>query len=163
MKIEKNKVVSFHYVLSDADGAELERSDEGAPSLCLYGHHNVMPALEQEMEGRQAGDAFDVTLPPEKAYGMPRPDAIQRVPVKHLIGVNKKTKLVPGMLVKVNTQQGPRDARVVKAGKFNVDVDTNHPLAGMTLTFAIRIEDVRDATDEEIAHRHAHGPGGHQH
>ncbi|MEQ9565604.1 MAG: peptidylprolyl isomerase, partial [Pseudomonadales bacterium] len=53
--------------------------------------------------------------------------------------------------------------RVVKVGKFNVDLDTNHPLAGVNLSFDVEIVEVRDATEEEIAHGHAHGPGGHHH
>ena len=63
----------------------------------------------------------------------------------------------------MQTEEGPRQATVIKAGKFNVDLDVNHPLAGKALTFHITIEDVREASEEEIAHKHAHGPGGHQH
>ena len=68
-----------------------------------------------------------------------------------------------GQAVKINTEKGPRDVRVLKVGKFNIDVDTNHPLAGLDLSFNIEIADVRDATSEEINHRHVHGPGGHAH
>jgi len=67
------------------------------------------------------------------------------------------------MAVKVNTDQGMRDVVVVKVGRFNVDVDTNHPLAGKTITFDISIEDVREAEAEELAHGHVHGVGGHHH
>jgi len=52
---------------------------------------------------------------------------------------------------------------VLKVGRFNVDVDANHPLAGIQLTFDVEITDIRDASDEETKHGHAHGPGGHQH
>ncbi|NDD46712.1 MAG: peptidylprolyl isomerase, partial [Synechococcaceae bacterium WB9_4xB_025] len=57
----------------------------------------------------------------------------------------------PGQVVQVNTDQGPRPATVIKAGKFSVDLDTNHPLAGQALTFDIEILDVRAAEPEEIA------------
>lgn len=67
------------------------------------------------------------------------------------------------MTVQINTNHGPRDVTVVKAGLKTIDVDTNHPLAGRTLNFEIEVLDVRDATAEEIAHGHAHGAGGHQH
>ena len=68
-----------------------------------------------------------------------------------------------GQLVVVNTREGGRQARVVKVGHFNVDLDLNHPLAGKTLTFDIEIVGVRAATQEELAHGHAHGPDGHGH
>jgi FKBP-type peptidyl-prolyl cis-trans isomerase SlyD len=84
--------------------------------------------------------------------------AVQRVPIKHLI---RPGKLAVGLAVNVNTSAGARRGTVLKVGRFNVDVDLNHPLAGKTLVFDLRIVDVRDATPEEIAHRHAHGPGGH--
>ena len=67
------------------------------------------------------------------------------------------------MAVKVNTAEGPVDARIIKVGKFNVDLDLNHPLAGLSLTFDLRITEVRDASEEEIAHGHVHGAGGHHH
>ncbi len=63
----------------------------------------------------------------------------------------------------VNTEQGKRQVTVVKVGRFMVTVDLNHPLAGKTLVFDIKVEDVREATEEEIQHGHAHGVGGHHH
>jgi FKBP-type peptidyl-prolyl cis-trans isomerase SlyD len=69
-------------------------------------------------------------------------------------------KLAAGQVVAVNTESGHRQATVLKVGRFNVDLDLNHPLAGKTLVFDIRILEVRDATREELAHGHAHGPGG---
>ena len=112
------------------------------------------------MEGRQQGDEFEITVEPVDAYGEREEDAKQRIPLKHIY---QKKKLKPGMVVSVNTQDGPREVVVEKVGKFNVDVDTNHPLSGKTLHFAIKIEEVREATTDEIAHGHVHGPGGHHH
>ena len=89
---------------------------------------------------------------------------MQRIPIKHLHNHEKlKNKIKVGMTVQVNTQNGPWDAVVLKVGKFNVDIDSNHPLAGKTLTFALEVVDVRDATPEELSHGHAHGVGGHHH
>ncbi len=160
MQIDKHSVVSFHYTLSDENGQQLESSLGGDPSLYLHGADNIISGLEAAMAGRSAGDSFSVTLAPEQAYGVRRDDQQQRMPAKYL---KHEGKLRPGQVVRFNTDQGPRTATVVKVGKFSVDVDLNHPLAGRTLTFAIEIEDVRAATEEEIAHGHAHGPGGHQH
>lgn len=80
--------------------------------------------------------------------------------MKHLL---TKGRLKPGQSVKVNTEQGPRDATVVKVGLKNVDLDTNHPLAGKHLQFDIEVTEVRAAAQEELDHGHAHGVGGHQH
>lgn len=160
MKIEKNKVVSFTYTLSALDGGELERADATNPSAYLHGYGNILYTLETAMTGKQAGDSFEVTLPPEQAYGLRRDDAKQRVPIKHLLSTGR---LRPGGVVKINSEHGPKDATIVKVGKFNVDVDSNHPLAGIALSFKVEILDVRDATAEEKAHGHAHGLGGHAH
>ncbi len=74
-----------------------------------------------------------------------------------------KGKLRPGAVVQMNTGEGMRPVTVSKAGRHSADVDTNHPLAGQTLSFDIEIAEVRAATAEEMSHGHAHGPGGHQH
>ena len=160
MKIEKNTVINFTYVLSNADGDELERGDADNPSAYLHGYGNILYGLETAMAGKEAGDSFEVTLPPEQCYGLRREDAKQRVPIKHLLS---KGKLRPGITVKINSNNGPKDATVLKVGKFNVDVDSNHPLAGLELSFKVDIVEVRDATAEEKAHGHAHGVGGHAH
>lgn len=161
MNIEKNKVVQFHYDLAEHQGDAIESSrTDGEPMAYLHGHDNVLPAMEKAMEGKAVGDKFNVVLSPEEAYGEPKEDAIQRVPVKHLQGA-KRWK--PGMIAHVKTEQGWKDVTVVKVGKFSADVDFNHPLCGKTLSFDLEIVDIRDATDEEVAHGHAHGPGGHHH
>lgn len=162
MKIAHNTVATFSYVMSNSEGEELERSSMDDPTAYLHGHNNILFALEGSMEGRQTGDSFDVDLEPWQAYGNKKEEAIQRVPVKHLLSKGKG-KLKKGSRVKINTDQGAKDATVVKVGKFNVDVDTNHPLAGIAVRFSITIHDVREATREEIAHGHAHGLGGHHH
>ena len=143
--------------------SSLQADEESSqPMACLIGYHNILASLEEEFIGKEPGDAFNVELSPEQAYGPIIADSVQRIPIKHLMNVDKR-KLKNGMAVKVNTENGPRDVRIIKLGKFNADVDTNHPLAGKTLAFAIKIVSVRDATAEEIAHRHVHGDGGHHH
>lgn len=164
MQISADKVVSFHYKLSDSDGSLLESSHEGEPTLYLHGHSNLLASLEGEMEGKSAGDKLSVTLTPEQGYGERRDGATQRIPIKHLhIQASQKNKLKPGDKVLVNTKNGPWEAVVLKVGKFNVDIDSNHPLSGKTITFDIEVNEVREATDEELAHGHAHGAGGHHH
>jgi FKBP-type peptidyl-prolyl cis-trans isomerase SlyD len=164
MQISDNSVVQFHYTLTDVSNGgstEIESSNGSHPLLYLHGHQQMLPALEQALAGKAAGDKLDITLTPEQAYGERDENAIQSVQVKHLLGGKKKWQ--PGMTAMVQTEHGQRQVTIVKAGMFKVDVDTNHPLAGKTLHFAIEVVSVRAATEEEIAHGHAHGEGGHHH
>lgn len=160
MIVEQNKVVTFHYTLTTAAGDFTESSTTGEPVAFIPGHNNILPALEAAMLGKSEGETVEATLEPRDAYGERRENAMQRVPIKHLM---QKGKLSPGMTVKVNTADGHRDATIIKVGRFNVDLDTNHPLAGKKLNFHIVIQAIRDATEEEISHGHAHGVGGHHH
>lgn len=164
MKITADRVVCFHYNLKDIDGSLLETSYDADPTLYLHGHSNILVSLENALEDKAVGDKVSVTLAPDQGYGERKEGAVQRIPIKHLHNhAALKNKLKPGMTVQVNTQHGPWDAVVLKVGKFNVDIDSNHPLAGKTLSFEIEVVEVRDATSEELAHGHAHGAGGHHH
>ncbi len=160
MQISNNTVVTFHYQLAEDGGDYKEDSRSGEPLLYLHGHRGILPGLEDAMLGHVEGDTFAVNLTPEQGYGLRNDEGLQRVPVKHVLG-GKKPQI--GEIISVNTAKGKVQATVVKVGKFNVDIDTNHPLAGKSLTFDVEILGVREATMEEVAHRHAHGPGGHQH
>ena len=160
MKVEKDKVVSFHYQLAEESGAEVENSNGREPMTFLFGHGNIIPGLEQAMVDHAAGDKFDVVVPAKDAYGERREDFIQRVPKKYF---HDADHLAPGMHTVLNTKDGRRSVTVVKVGSSVVDVDLNHPLAGKTLHFGVEITDIRDATEEELEHGHVHGPGGHQH
>ena len=157
MQIAEKTVVQFHYDLSDANGP-IESSREHDPVLYLHGQTGLIDGLVEAMEGHSAGETFTVTIPPEKAYGGVRENALHKVQAKRLQGAKK-----PGMVAILQTEQGPRQVVVVKPGLSQVVVDTNHPLAGRELTFNVEILDVRAATEEELAHGHAHGVGGHNH
>lgn len=158
--IDKDKVVQFHYTLKRADGSVIEDSRKGEPMAYLHGAGNIIPGLEKALAGKNAGDTLDVVVTPDEGYGERRDGMTQRIPAKYL---KHAGKLRPGMVVNVNTEEGPRSVTVIKVGLKTVDVDGNHPLAGETLHFSIDIVDVRDATAEEKSHGHAHGPGGHHH
>jgi len=159
MLIEKDKVVSFHFKVTE-NGELLESSADGAPMRYMHGHNGLIRGLESELAGKKSGESFSVTLEPKDAYGVPLESSKQRISKKHLA---TKGKLQVGMVVDINTTDGLRQATLVKVGKFNVDVDTNHPFAGKILTFEVDVVDVRDARGEELMHGHAHGAGGHQH
>jgi len=164
MKIEKDRVVRFHYTLFNGGAAEagsdaLESSRDREPLAILAGHGNIIPGLEKAMEGREAGESFTVDVAAADAYGERRDNLTQRVPKKHF----GNQRLAPGMQVVLNTNFGPRAVTIQKVGMSVVDVDLNHPMAGRDLRFDIEVVDVREASEEEIAHGHVHGEGGHAH
>ncbi len=158
--ITKDKVVQMYYTITDLDGTELDSNKGGEPVAYLHGHDGMMPGIEKSLEGKAAGDSFSVELAAADTFGEIQEGAEQRVSVKHLMGA-KVWK--PGMVAVVNTDHGQRQVTVLKVGKFMATVDLNHPFAGKTLKFDFEVVDVRDATEEEISHGHAHGPGGHHH
>ncbi len=160
MQIAANTVVQLNYSLFDEADTLIESTEKTEPVLYLHGHNNMIAGFEHAITGHEAGSHVSIVLSPEQAYGMPRPDAQQRVPVKHLQGAKQWRAGMPAWL---QTEQGMRQVTVIKVGRFMADVDTNHPLAGKTLRFEVDILDVRAATAEEVAHKHAHGVGGHQH
>lgn len=159
MKIEKNRVVRFHYSVSEPGLPEIESSREGEPLAVLIGHGGIIPGLEAAMTDREAGDRFEVTVTPAEAYGDRRDGFVQRVPKKHV----REKRLAPGQQIVLQTSFGPRPVTVVKVGTTVVDVDLNHPMAGKTLAFDVEIVDVRDAEPVELEHGHVHGSGGVQH
>ena len=164
MLIEANKVVTFHYRMNEPGHDVIDDSRRGSPVVYLHGYQNTLRGLEDAMAGKQSGDRVTVTLPPEQAYGLRHENSQQRISIKHVINESKKkVTYKPGSVVQLNTEQGPRPAIVLKMGLKTLDIDINHPLAGKTLIFEIEIVDVRAATPEEIAHRHAHAEGEHHH
>ena len=162
MTIQNDKVATLHYRLFNADdGSEIENSrDNGEPMAYLHGYNNIIKGLESALEGRATGDNVDVTISPEDGYGEYDNTLFQRISRKYL---KHAGKLEPGKVVTVSTDEGPRMLTILKVGLKTGDVDANHPWAGKALRFVVDITDIRDATDEEIAHKHAHGAGGHQH
>ncbi|WP_290886472.1 peptidylprolyl isomerase [Arenimonas sp.] len=159
MKIEKNRVVRFHYTVSEVGQPPSETSKDREPLAVLIGAGNIIPGLEAAMMDKAAGDSFEATVTPDQAYGERREGFVQRVPKKHF----RETRLQPGQQVVLGTNMGPRAVTVVKVGATVVDVDLNHPMAGKTLSFQVEIVDVREAEPVEIEHGHVHGDGGVQH
>jgi len=160
MQITKDTVALFHYTLKNDEDQIIESTAGKEATAYLQGHGGMIRGVQSALEGKKAGDNFSVTVHPKDGYGERMDDAIQRVPVKHLVG-SKKWR--PGMIATVHTENGQRQVSIVKMGKFMAKVDTNHPLAGQILHFDIEIVEVREATAEEVSHGHAHGVGGHHH
>lgn len=157
MKIEKNKVVTFHYTLTDGHGETLEDTrEEKMAALYLHGTETLLPALEQKLEGCEAGDTLNVTLSPDEAFGKVDDDLIMEIPLEDFEGQNVE----PGMVFQapIDDEDDIRMITVLEKKDQGVIVDANHPYAGETLTFDMEILAVRDATEEEIEHGHVHDP-----
>lgn len=157
MQVTEKKAVTIKYTLRDEEGAVLDSTDGRDPLTYLHGAGNLVPGVEEALEGKSPGDEVKVTVAPEKGYGVREEDNVRNVPIRKL----PSGKLVPGATVQLNTNHGPVIA-VIKAVKGDyATLDLNHPLAGKTLRFEMEVVEVRDATEEELAHGHVHGPGGH--
>ena len=161
MNIEKDKVVTFHYRLSDDKGNEIENSQAQEPLSILYGHGNIIPGLEKALEEHGAGDSLQVEIPPAEGYGERQEGQIQRVPKKYF--QNGARLKVGDTTVLALKQGGQRVVTVHKVGMSAIDVDLNHPMAGKTLHFDVTVNEVRDGSEEEIQHGHAHPPGAEAH
>ena len=154
MNIANNCVVAFHYTLTDDDGNEIDSSKGKEPLAYLHGHSGIIPGLERELEGKVVGDAMKVTVEPTDGYGEMNPELVQAVPREAFQGVDN---IEVGMQVQAQGQGGQVQMVVVReVSDESVTVDANHPLAGQTLHFDVSIEDVREATEEEVSHGHAH-------
>lgn len=160
MRIADDCVVQFRYRLTDDAGELIDASPEDRPLAYLHGAGNIIPGLEKAMTGHVAGDRFDVVVPPEEGYGERNEALVQQVPRELFSGVDE---IEPGMRFSAESAQGPVMVVVTAVDEDTVTVDGNHLLAGRTLHFAIEVVDVRQATEEELAHGHAHGPGGQPH
>lgn len=161
MNITKDAVVALHYTLRN-DGGEVVDSSQGKdPLYYIQGHGNLIPGLEEKLEGKEAGFEAMVTVGPDKGYGHRLPEMIQQVPRDKFQGVDNIEVGMqfqaqgPGGGVQVVTVTGVTDEAVT--------VDANHPLAGENLHFEVAILEVRAGTADEISHGHVHGPGGVEH
>ena len=160
MTIAKDKVVSIDYTLTGDQGNVIDSSQGKQPLAYLHGAGNIIPGLENALEGKNQGDQVKVSIAPDQAYGPKDDRLIQQVPRTAFQGVDQ---VQAGMQFQANTQQGPRLITVVDVQGDQVTIDANHPLAGQTLHFDVNVVGIREATDDEKTHGHAHGTGGHQH
>jgi FKBP-type peptidyl-prolyl cis-trans isomerase SlyD len=160
MAIQQDSVVSLHYTLKDDAGEVIDQSTPGEPIAYLHGHGNLVPGLERELEGKNAGDKLNVQLAPADGYGEYNKELVQQVPKRSLQGISN---VKVGMQLQTQTPQGPHLVTVTRVVSDMVTLDGNHPLAGKALHFDVEIADVRQATEEELSHGHVHGAGGHHH
>jgi FKBP-type peptidyl-prolyl cis-trans isomerase SlyD len=162
MQIEKNKVATIDYTLTNPQGQVLDTSKGAAPLSYLHGVGGIIPGLETALEGKSMGEQVSVTIAPEHAYGARNEQLVQEIPRQAFQGVQE---IRPGMQFRAQGPNGQQTTvAVISVTDDSVKVDANHPLAGITLKFDVNIVGVRDATPDELAHGHVHGPdGGHHH
>ncbi|NIS80765.1 MAG: peptidylprolyl isomerase [Anaerolineales bacterium] len=158
MQVGNDIVVLFHYTLKNDQGDMLDSSADQTPLAYLHGHGNIISGLEVELEGKEVGDHFKVTLSPEKAYGIHNPSLVQTVARSAIQDVEE---VLVGMRFQLETGEGPVVVTVTDIAGDQITLDGNHPLAGETLHFEIDIVGIREATQEELAHGHVHQPGEH--
>ena len=160
MQITENAVVFIHYTLTDKSGEVLDTSLGSEPLSYLHGRGNVIPGLEKELEGKEKGDKFNITVPPEQAYGRRDENLVRQVPKSAFENVKD---LQPGTRFQSKTESGTQIFTVTKIEDEKVTIDGNHPLAGEALIFEVEVTAVREASDEEVSHGHIHRPDGHDH
>ncbi len=153
MQIANNKVVQIHYTLKNDAGETLDTSDGREPLVYLQGSGAIIPGLESALDGKTTGDKLDVVIEPKDGYGERQEAAIQQVPMAAFAGIEN---LQVGMQLQAETERGPVPVKVAAIEDDTVTIDANHALAGERLHFAVSVEDIRDATEEEIAHGHVH-------
>jgi len=156
MQIARNKVVTIDFTMYGEGNEVLESSQDDAPLVYMHGIGELPEGLEEELEGKGAGDEVDVTLEPENAYGEYDESLVQAVPREQFEDVED---IEVGMRFEAETDEGPRVVRVVALEDADVIVDANEPYAGRTVRFEVKVLGVREASTEEIEHGHAHGPG----
>lgn len=171
MQVEVNKVVSVTYELEVNEGgttpkAFIEKADLDHPLTFLFGVGSMIPGFERQLEGLRKGDMFDISINPDEAYGFGSDDDIVELPYSVFEAEAKKHPelLTIGNIIPMNDGHGHQfEGKVKSVGIDTVTMDFGHPLAGKTLHFKGKIQDLREANKEEIDHGHVHGPGGHHH
>lgn len=154
MNIQNNSAVSFHYKLTDDDGINIDSSEGKEPLGYLHGAGNIIPGLEKALEGKKVGDSLTVAVTAAEGYGEVQKELIQEVPREAFQGIDT---IELGMQFEAQTGQGGTvPVTVVAVTDELVTVDGNHPLAGRNLNFDVTIEEVREASEEELARGHLH-------
>lgn len=154
MTVTKDAVVEMHYTLKNDAGEVIDSSVGKDPMPFIQGHGNIIPGLEKALEGMKIGESCDVSVNPEDGYGVHHEEGIQEIPMEALQGIDN---LEVGMELQSQDEQGnPFIVRVEKINEETITINANHPLAGQVLHFNVSIENVREATADELEHGHVH-------
>lgn len=165
MKIAKNTVVTLNYQLSDAQGSLIEESTQ--PMVYLHGgYQNTLPKIEEALAGQEVGYKVTIQVEPEDAFGEYDATLVKIEPREALpaeLELGMQFEGAPEESVDDDEEADVRIFTVTDIADGKVVLDGNHPLAGISLRFSLDVVEVRTASEEEITHRHVHGPHGHHH
>lgn len=132
--------VKVHYTGKFEDGTVFDSSSERGPLEITLGNHEVIPGVENAVEGMQEGEKKSVTVPCDEAYGEHDAKQVIDIPRNHL---PEDVKPQEGMVLEGQTQDGNTvRLQVVEIGDESVKADANHPLAGKTLVFDLELAEV---------------------
>ena len=151
MKIQNNAFVSIDYTLSLDSGEVIDRSEPDKPMGFVYNAGQIIPGLEKSLLGMESGQSAKIDVEAVDGYGEERTDLVREVP-RHLFPTD--VNIQPGMIFQMDSNHGQLSFRVKDVHEDNIVIDLNHPLAGKRLHFVIKIMEVRDATEEELASSH---------
>jgi len=153
MQVADKLVVSIDYTLTNSDNEQLDSSKGQEPLAYLHGANNIVQGLEEALTGKNIGDTFTVTVEPEKAYGLYYQDKQQVTDKSMFAGVDN---LKVGMMFNADISDGTGVVSITKIDGDKITIDGNHPLAGETLTFEVKVVDIRKATADELKQGHIH-------
>ncbi|MCK4898365.1 MAG: peptidylprolyl isomerase [Anaerolineales bacterium] len=160
-EVADNVVVSVDYVLRVDDKSEIDRSAEGSPLEYLHGYKNIIPGLEKELNGMTVGDEKDVVVQPNLGYGDRDPDSVVEYP-RDSFPSTLDLEVGEPVMMRDNQNGESHKAYISELRTDTVLLDFNHPLAGETLHFSVKIAGLREPTSEELTHGHVHN-GSHDH
>jgi len=169
MKIKANTVVSVSYKLDanfpEQEKKHIETADASNPLTFLFGSGGLIPGFERNLDGLTAGEKFNFSIEAEEGYGSIDSNAIIKLPIEifKVDNVIDFEVLKSGNVLPMSDNEGnTMNGKVVSYTDKEVMMDFNHPLAGQTLHFSGEVVEVREASPEEINHRHVHsGEHGH--
>lgn len=153
--VDDGMVVRMDYTLCLEDGEEVDSSRSRGPLEFLHGVGQIIPGLEAALYGMRLGEEKQVTVEPIDGYGELNADEFQLVP---RASFPDDMTLTRGMRLRMRDADSGEvfDVMVDEVREDGVMLDFNHPLAGETLIFDVKIVGLRAATSEELAHGHAH-------
>jgi FKBP-type peptidyl-prolyl cis-trans isomerase SlyD len=159
MNIANNTIATIHFTVCSSDGTQIDSSRNSEPMVFLQGSHFLIKGLEDELEGKTVGNKFNIDITPALAYGERHEELVQSVPKTMFEDMDINV----GMTFRASTDDGEQSVIIIDINEEEVVVDGNHPLSGLTLNFDVEVLEVREATEEEIAHGHPHTEGGCEH
>lgn len=157
MKIAPNKVVVMHYAVSDSEDTLIDSSYDHSPLAIIHGTGYLIPGLEDALVDHVVGDKFEVEVSAENAYGERQDGYVQTIPKAMFAEIED---LDVGTQLRATTDEGEQTVIVIDVQDEEITVDGNHPLAGIDLKFDVEILEIRDATEDELAHGHVHSEEG---